>query len=159
MELSFTADELEQIKEIQKKYPQKDASIMPVLWFAQKKFGWISKDLIIYISQILNVSPSKVEGVVTFYTMFFKKPMGRYHIQVCTNVSCMLNKGVELYKYISNKLGIENMQVTEDGRFSLEEVECLGACGKAPIVAINENYYENMTIEKIDMILLSLYEN
>ena len=153
MEVLFTADELKQVEEIQKKYPQKESSIMPVLWMAQKKFGWISKDVIIYVADLLDISPSKVEGVATFYTMFFKKPMGRYHIQVCTNVSCMLREGEKLYKYISDKLGIGNMEATSDGLFSLEEVECMGACGGAPMIAVNDDYYENMTIEKIDELL------
>jgi len=96
------------------------------------------------------------EVVATFYTMYFKKPMGKYHIQVCTNVSCMLLKGKELYAHTSEKLGIKHMERTEDGVFSLEEVECMGACGGAPMIAVNEDFYEYMTAEKIDGILDNL---
>lgn len=157
MEIKFTQEELEQVKEIQKKYPQKESSIMPILWFAQKKTGWISKEVMEYVADLIEVSPAKVEGVATFYTMFFKKPMGKYHIQVCTNVSCMLREGVKIFQYISDKLNIGHMEMTEDGKFSLEEVECMGACGGAPMIAINEDYYENVSIEKVDKILEDLH--
>ncbi|MDR0927846.1 MAG: NADH-quinone oxidoreductase subunit NuoE [Ignavibacteria bacterium] len=156
MEISFSKDDLVLIDNIQAKYPVKDASIMPVLWLAQKKFGWISPDVILLVAQLLSVSPSKVEGVATFYTMFYKKPMGKYHIQVCTNISCMLRDGVKIYDYLSDKFNIKNMETTADGMYSLEEVECMGACGGAPMIAINEDYYENITIEKLDSILNTL---
>lgn len=156
MEIQFTQEELDQIQEVQKKYPKKESAIMPLLWIAQKKIGWISKDIIKYVADILEISPSKVEGVATFYTMFFKKPMGKYHIQVCTNVSCMLREGTKIFQHISNKLNIKHMETTQDGKFSLEEVECIGACGGAPTIAINEDYYENMSIEKVDKILEEL---
>jgi NADH:ubiquinone oxidoreductase subunit E len=97
-----------------------------------------------------------VLGVVTFYTMYHQKEMGKYHIQVCTNVSCMLRGGYDLYDKVKEKLGIENMQVTDDKIFSLEEVECMGSCGTAPMIAVNEDYYENLTKEKVVEILDSL---
>ena len=156
MNIKFDEHELAELQEIQSRYPKKESAIMPVLWFAQKKFGWISNEVIKYIAQLLEVSPSKVEGVVTFYTMFFKKPVGKYHIQVCTNVSCMLREGEKIFRYISEKLNISNMEVTPDGKFSLEEVECMGACGGAPMIAINEDYYENISFEKLDELLATL---
>jgi NADH-quinone oxidoreductase E subunit len=156
MEIIFNENELVEIEKIQVKYPEKESSIMPILWLAQKKFGWISNEVISYIAKLLDVSPSKVEGVATFYTMFFKKPMGKHHIQVCTNVSCMLREGVKIFNHLSDKLKISNMETTEDGMFSLEECECMGACGGAPMVAINEDYYENITIEKLEEILTNL---
>jgi len=156
MEIVFNEKELAEIEKIQAKYPEKESSIMPVLWLAQKKFGWISNEVISYIAKLLDVSPSKVEGVATFYTMFFKKQMGKYHIQVCTNVSCMLREGVKIFNHISDKLKISNMETTDDGMFSLEECECMGACGGAPMVAINEDYYENISIEKLEEILANL---
>jgi len=156
MNIKFDEHELAELQVIQSRYPKKESAIMPVLWFAQKKFGWISNEVIKYIAQLLEVSPSKVEGVVTFYTMFFKKPVGKYHIQVCTNVSCMLREGEKIFRYISEKLNISNMEVTPDGKFSLEEVECMGACGGAPMIAINEDYYENISFEKLDELLATL---
>jgi len=99
------------------------------------------------------MSPTKIEGVITFYTMFHRSPVGKYHIQVCTNVSCMLREGIKIFNYVAEKYNIKNMESTPDGLFSIEEVECMGACGGAPMVCINEDYYENITIEKIDAIL------
>lgn len=153
MEIKFTDEELGQIESLKSKYPDSKSALMGVLWLAQKKFGWISREVIEYVSEILNLPPSLVDGVVSFYTMYFKKPMGQYHIQVCTNVSCMLRGGEDIFKHITNKLGICNGETTPDGLFSLEEVECMGACGGAPMIAINEKYYENLDLHKVDELL------
>ena len=102
------------------------------------------------------MTPQEVLGVVTFYTMYHQKQMGKYHIQVCTNVSCMLRGGYEIFASVKEKLGIENLQVTGDKVFSIEEVECMGSCGTAPMIAVNEDYYENLTKEKVIEILDSL---
>lgn len=156
MEIKFDEQELQKIEEIKSKYPNSKAALMGVLWMAQKKFGWISKDVVEYVANLLDLPPSHVDGVVSFYTMYFKKPMGKYHIQVCTNISCMLRGGDEIYRFISEKLGISNGQVTPDGLFSLEEVECMGACGGAPMIAINEDYYENIDIPFVENLLKNL---
>ena len=156
MEIKFTAEELNEIENIKSKYPTTEAIIMPILWLAQNKFGYISDEVIIYLSELLNIFASKIEGVVSFYTMFHRKPVGKYHIQVCTNVSCMVKDGVKLFNYISDKYNIKNMETTLDGMFSLEEVECMGACGGAPMIAINEDYYENIDIVQLDAILTKL---
>ncbi|MEN6510788.1 MAG: NADH-quinone oxidoreductase subunit NuoE [Chloroherpetonaceae bacterium] len=156
MEISFNPDELAQIDKVKSKYPSQQSAIMDVLWLAQKKWGWISPEIIEYIARLLDLPASSVEGVVSFYTMYFKHPMGKYHIQVCTNISCMLLGGENIYEYIKDKLGIDNHQTTNDGKFSLEEVECMGACGGAPMIAINEDYYYNMNKEKIDKLLAEL---
>jgi len=156
MEIKFTSEELNEIENIKSKYPTTEAAIMPILWFVQNKFGYISDEVIIYLSYILKISTSKIEGITSFYTMFHRKPVGKYHIQVCTNVSCMVRDGIKLFNYISDKYNIKNMETTSDGMFSLEEVECMGACGGAPMIAINENYYENINIDKIDTLLTKL---
>jgi NADH-quinone oxidoreductase E subunit len=156
MEISFNSEELAQIEKIKSKYPSIRSTIMDVLWLAQKKWGWISPEIIEYIAQLLSVPPSSVEGVVSFYTMYFKKPMGKYHIQVCTNVSCMLLGGDNIYEYIKEKLKIGNLETTQDGKFSLEAVECMGACGESPMIAINEDYYYNVDAAKIDKLLSEL---
>lgn len=156
MNVEFSPTELEEIKEMLTQYPEKESAIKDILWLAQDKYGWVSPEIMEYVAKLLEITPSKVEGVVTFYTMFYKKPVGKYHIQVCTNVSCMLREGIKIYKYLSEKYNIGNMEVTSDGKFSLEEVECMGACGGAPMIALNKQYYENMTIEKIDELLNSL---
>lgn len=150
MIMEFTAEEMEKIDRIKSKYPDKKAALMPVLWMAQKKWGWISGDVQETVAGLLGLSLSHVEGVASFYTMYFKKPMGKYHIQVCTNVSCMLLGGEEIYMHVAEKLGIGNNERTADGMFSLEEVECMGACGGAPMIAINEDFYENVDIKIVD---------
>jgi NADH-quinone oxidoreductase E subunit len=156
MDIEFNQEELERVDTIISKYPEKKSALMPVLWLAQKKWGWISKDVMKYIANLLDLSFAHVEGVATFYTMYFKKPMGKFHLQICTNVSCMLRDGDSLYRHVSEKLEIGNMETTPDGQFSLEEVECMGACGGAPMMAVNDDYYENMSIEKIDNLIEEL---
>lgn len=145
----FDETELKQIEEIISRYREPKGALMSVLWLAQKKYGWISPEVIQYVAELLNLPSSHVEGVVSFYTMYFKKPMGKYHIQVCTNVSCLIRGGAEIYSYLVKELGINGGEVTNDGLFSLEIVECMGACGGAPMIAINEDYYENLDIDKV----------
>jgi NADH-quinone oxidoreductase E subunit len=156
MEIKFSSEELQEVETLKSRYPDSKSALMGVLWLAQKKFGWISKEVIEYVAELLNLPPSHVDGVVSFYTMYFKKPMGKYHIQVCTNVSCLLRGGEEIYKHVIEKLGIQNGELTPDGLFSLEEVECMGACGGAPMIVINETYYENMDVQKVDELLSKL---
>ncbi len=156
MKFEFTAVNLEKIERILPKYPDKKAAVMPVLYIAQEQNGWISGEAVVAVAALLEMRPEEVLGVVTFYTMYHKKPAGKYHIQVCTNVSCMLRGGYDIFNQVRAKLGLENGEVTDDGRFSLEEVECMGSCGTAPMIAVNEDYYENLTEEQVDKILESL---
>jgi len=156
MTFRFTEENLKRINDVKKKYPTSLAAVMPVIYIAQEQNGFISNEVMEEISNVLNIDKVNVLSVVTFYTMFHTKQMGKYHIQVCTNVSCMLKGGYDIWNQIKEKLGIENMEVTADGKFSIEEVECMGACGYAPMIAINEDFYENLTKEKIEEILGSL---
>lgn len=151
--MEFTAEELAEVEKIKAKYPNSDAAIMPLLWKAQKKWGWISDDVIRYLAYLLQMPIARIEGIASFYTMYFKKQPGRHHIQVCTNVSCMLQGGEEMLAKFSDKLGIKSGETTADGVFSLEEVECMGACGYAPMIAVDEEYIENLDIDKIDEII------
>ncbi len=152
----FSKEELAKIEEIKARYPEKKAALMPVFWMAQKKWGWLSGEVLHYVADLLEVPYSHAEGVASFYTMYFKKPAGKYHIQVCTNVSCMLRGGEDILANISKLLGIESNEVTEDGLFSLEEVECMGACGGAPMIAVNDDYYENIEISKVEELINNL---
>ena len=156
MSFKFTEENLAKIEQSKKKYPTALAAVMDAVWIGQKQNGYISDEVMLEIANVLGIEKADVLSVVTFYTMYFKKPMGKYHVQVCTNVSCMLRGGYEIYKKVSEKLGIDHLQVTEDGKFSLEEVECMGSCGTAPMIAVNEDYYENLTKEKVFEILDSL---
>jgi NADH-quinone oxidoreductase E subunit len=156
MEFKFTDDNLKRVNESIAKYPHKRAAIMPVLYIAQEQNGFISGEVMTAIANLLEITPEDVLGVVTFYTMYHQQPMGKYHIQVCTNISCMLKGGYEIYDRVKEKLGLDNMQVSPDKLFSLEEVECMGSCGTAPMLAVNEDYFENLTKESTDQIIESL---
>lgn len=149
MEFKFTEDNLQKIQKSISKYPDKKAAVMDALYIAQEQNGYITNEVMEEIGSILEMPVSDVYGVATFYTMYHKKPVGKYHLQVCTNVSCMLKGGMELLKQLKDELGIEEGEVTKDGLFSIEEVECMGACGGAPMISANYDYYENLTPEKL----------
>jgi NADH-quinone oxidoreductase E subunit len=158
-EFKFSSKNLKKIDEIIAKYPVKKPAVMPVLYLAQEQNGWISQEVMEEVARVLDMHPEEVLGVVTFYTMYHQKPMGKYHIQVCTNVSCMLRGAYEIYDKVKEKLGIDNLEVTKDQMFSIEEVECMGSCGTAPMIAVNEDYYENLSKEKALEIITSLKKN
>ena len=153
MSTTFSSDELQEVARLKGLYPEPKAAIMPVLWMAQKKWGWLSEEVLRYVGDVMELPYAHVMGVATFYTMYFKKPMGKHHVQVCTNVSCMLRGGDKIFDHVKSKLGIGHNEATVDGKFSLEEVECMGACGGAPMIAINETFYENTSIEAVDALL------
>lgn len=155
-EFKFTPENIERINKEIAKYPEKKPAVMATLYLAQEQNGYISNEVIKEVAGILEMNSEEVLGVVTFYTMYFQKPMGKHHIQVCTNVSCMLRGGYEIWDQVKEKLGLDNLGVSADQKFSLEEVECMGSCGTAPMIAVNEDYYENLTKEKVDEILKSL---
>jgi NADH-quinone oxidoreductase E subunit len=156
MEFKFSEENKSKIEQALKKYPRPEAAVMPLLYIAQEQNGWISQEVISEVALTLSMPPEDVLGVATFYTMFYKKPVGKYHVQVCTNVSCMLKGGYEIWDKVKDKLGIENGGVTPDSMFSLEEAECMGSCGTAPMIAVNEDFYENLTPQKVIDILDSL---
>ncbi len=153
MEIKFTEENLKKLEEAKSHYPTNDAALMSALWLAQYQFGWLSTDVMKYVGNLLNIPYEHVLGVAEFYTMYNKKPVGKHHLQVCTNVSCMLCGGYDVVDYISNKLYISVGETTPDGKFTLIEAECLGSCGTAPMMQINDYYEENLTKDKIDAIL------
>jgi NADH-quinone oxidoreductase E subunit len=153
MEFKFTQENLNKIELETKKYPHSKSAVMASLYIAQEQNGFISNEVIKEVAEVLGITAEEVLGVVTFYTMFHQKQMGKYHIQVCTNVSCMLRGGYEIWDQMKDKFGIDHLGVTEDQKFSLEEVECMGSCGTAPMIAVNEDYYENLTKKKVEEIL------
>ena len=139
--------------EIVARYPKKEAAMLPVLYLAQEEFGFIGPEAIEYVAKLMDQAPARVYGVVSFYTMFNMKPIGRHHIQICRTLPCALRGAEVVTASIKQKLGIEPGQTTPDGRFTLSEVECLASCGTAPMMQVNDDYYENLTEEKIDAIL------
>ena len=142
-----------QIQTLMGKYPRKRSALIPSLQIAQKEAGYLSPDILCEIAKIFELSPNEVNEVASFYTMLFKKPVGRYVIQVCTNISCMLCNAEEILAHLTRRLGIQPGETTPDQKYTLMEVECLGSCGTSPVVQINDTYYENLTLEKIDAIL------
>lgn len=151
--MKFSDENLSKIEELKKKYPTTKALTLPVLWMAQRQFGWISPEAMEYVAELLDVPVKLIYGVVTFYTMFNTKPVGKYHLQVCTNVSCGLLGGEEIRDHICQKLNLKLGETTGDERFTVTEVECMGSCGTAPMMAVNDDYHENLTLEKVDRFL------
>ncbi len=142
-------------KEI-KKYPEKKAALLPALHIAQKEQGWISKKTMEEIAAILEIKPIEVMEVVSFYTMFNMTPVGKYHLQICTNLSCSLLNSRHMVNHLQEKLGITSGETTKDKKFSLSTVECLGSCGTAPMMQVNDEFHENLTKQKIDALLDNL---
>jgi NADH-quinone oxidoreductase subunit E len=138
------------------RYPVKRSAMVPMLLFGQDEVGYVSDEIIAEVARRLGVPTVEVDEVITYYSMLRRRPAGKYHLQVCTNISCMLRGGQEILEHCQKKLGIGHKQTTPDGVFSLEEVECLGACCGAPAMQVNYDYYENLTPEKVDALLEKL---
>ncbi|MDH3628515.1 MAG: NAD(P)H-dependent oxidoreductase subunit E [Acidobacteriota bacterium] len=152
----FGAEFESKVDGIVKRYPEKKAAMLPVLWEVQKSKGWIDSDSEAWVAERLGTTPAHVHGCVTFYTMYKQKPSGRHHIQVCTTLSCMLRGSDELVEHLKGKLGIQEGEVTADGKFSLVRVECLGSCGTAPMFQLNDDYHEDLTLDQVDRLLEKL---
>ncbi|MFQ5901045.1 MAG: NADH-quinone oxidoreductase subunit NuoE [Thermodesulfobacteriota bacterium] len=146
----------EKIEEIVRQYPDKGSALLPALHVAQEKYGHITKKAMEEVAEILSVPTINVQEVATFYTMYNKAPVGKHHIQICTNVSCSLLGAEHLLDYLQRKLGITVGETTHDNTFTLTTVECLGSCGTAPVMQINDTYYENLTEAKLDEVLKQL---
>lgn len=144
------------IQKEMKRYETVDSAIIPALYQAQKEYGYISSAVIDELASIMGISARKIHEVNSFYTMFNKKPVGKYHIQVCTNIVCSCVGARETMDYICNKIGVKPDEVSKDGRFMVSAVECLGSCGTAPMAQINDEYHENLTPEKINRLLETL---
>jgi NADH-quinone oxidoreductase E subunit len=149
----FTQENLDKIDRLKKLYPTSKALTLPALWIAQEQFGWISPQTMKYIAGLLDLPLHHVYGVATFYTMFNTKPVGKYHLQICRNVSCQLMSSEKITDYICKKLAIKVGETNSDGRFTLSEVECLGSCGTAPMMQVNDDYFEHLTTDKVDKLL------
>ena len=147
---------IDNIKKSLTKYPNKQSAAMDALRIVQEEVGYLTGDAISEVAEILDMPPAELNEVATFYTMYNKKPVGRHHIQVCTNVSCSLLGSEHIVEFLSRRLGIKKGETTSDKKFTLSEVECLGSCGTAPMMQINDDYYENLTDGKIEEILRKL---
>jgi NADH-quinone oxidoreductase E subunit len=147
--VEFTPAMLAELERIQRRYPTRQASVLPALWLAQEAFGWISREVIECVARLCDLPPSHVYGVVSFYTMFNRSPKGRYHVQLCTNLTCQLRGAEHVLECLRRKLGIELGQTSEDGLFSLDEVECLAACEMAPMAQVNDDFVGPLSEESV----------
>ena len=153
MALAFSAESEQRIREALDEYHDAQAALLPVLHVAQDQFGWLSGEAIDLVARRLALPRMHVVSVVSFYTMFHTQPVGRHHIQVCRTISCAMAGAPSIVRHIEEKLGIGPGEVTPDGRFSLEEVECLALCGSGPAMLVNKTEYENLSPQKVDAIL------
>ncbi len=150
---AFPPEARQRIDEILKRYPTKQAALLPVLWVAQETWGWISKEAAEEVARILELSPAHVDGVLTFYTMYNLSPVGRNLLQFCTSISCHLAGAQRLADHCKKRLGIDYEQTTGDGRFTMVEVECIAGCDRAPSMMVNDVYHEPMDEKKLDRLL------
>jgi NADH-quinone oxidoreductase E subunit len=139
-----------------KRYPTRESMILPALWLTQEQEGWISAEAIAYIADRIGTFASQVFECATFYTMYNLHPMGRNHICICRTLSCWLRGKQEIVDFLKNELGLKPGEIGADGKFSLEEVECLGHCGTAPVVQVNGEFHENMDVDKLKSLLATL---
>jgi NADH-quinone oxidoreductase subunit E len=146
-----------EIRKIRDEYPDPQSAVLPALSLAQREYGgWLPEQAFDEVAEVMGLPATYVASVASFYTMLYGKPVGRHLIQVCTNLSCSLLGAEHLLDYIGGKLGIGVGETTQDGRFTLIEVECLGSCGTAPMMQVDDQYYENLTQDKIDHILAEM---
>jgi NADH-quinone oxidoreductase E subunit len=142
-----------EIDEALARYPNKRSAVLPVLWIAQRQWGWVSPAAMRLVSAAVELPETEVFGIATFYTMFNLAPVGRYHLQVCMTLSCSLMGADRLFRHLERKLGVGHGETTADGRFTLRRVECLAACGGGPCMQVNFDYHENLDEKKVDALL------
>jgi len=154
----MSPDNIKKIEELKSRYPSPKALTLPCLWMVQYEDGYISLDAIDEISKLIDTPPMEIYRVATFYTMFNLEPVGKHHIQLCKTLSCSLCGKDDILRKLIERLGIGVGESSSDGRYTLSQVECLGSCGTAPVMQINDTYYENLTPSKVDEIVDSLEE-
>ncbi|TGK87075.1 NAD(P)H-dependent oxidoreductase subunit E [Leptospira noumeaensis] len=158
MAYQFSQDSEKRFQRLIPQFPSKRSLILPCLFLLQADKGFVDQEGMEYIASRIGdpISLAHVHGVATFYTMYNKKPVGKFHIQICGNISCYLSGSDSITEHVCSKLGIEAGETTGDKKFTVDEVQCLGACGFGPVAQINDKYYENLTPEKIEAILSEL---
>jgi NADH-quinone oxidoreductase subunit E len=152
--MKFSEEFEKRFAEMMTHYPTKRSVLVPTLLYAQDEIGYLSDEAIAEIAKRVELTELEVRNVISYYSMLRTKPAGKYNVQVCTNVSCLLRGGEELLEHCREHLGVtRNKEVTKDGLFSVEEVECIGACSWAPAIQVNYDFHENLTDEKLDEVL------
>ena len=153
MSFAFTPERQERFQALLARYPDKRSVTLPALHMAQEQEGYLSGETIVALARLLSIVPADLMDTVSFYTMFHTKPKGKYLLQVCQTLSCSLAGADELVDHLNEKYEIKAGETTTDGRFTLVKVECLGSCGTAPVLQINDDYYERLSLPKVDRIL------
>jgi len=149
--MALTAHAVDQIRALPARFPEIRSAVMPALDIAQEEIGHLTPEAMTEVAELLNLDPGYVEGVATFYTLFHLEPTGKHHFYVCTNLSCTLRGAVEICDHIKRRIGVDAFQeVSADGLFSVEEVECLGACEYAPMMRYQHRFHYDLTAEKVD---------
>jgi NADH-quinone oxidoreductase subunit E len=156
MSFSLSAESLKRVEELVRRYPKKEAALLPVLHIVQREKGFISPDAERWVAAKLGIPPLQVREVLSFYTLLRREPAGKYVIQVCRNISCFLAGSEDIVKYLEARLGVRAGETTADGKYTLETVECLGNCDHAPCLMINDDDYGPVTREAVDGILKRL---
>lgn len=153
---SFSKSALQEAKSAMERYPRKEAALLPILHIAQQEFGFIDEEAELAVAELMGISPVSVREVSQFYFMVHHHPIGKYHLQVCQNISCTLMGAETILNHIKKRLGIEADQVTDDGKFSLERVECIACCDRAPAMLVNDELHTELTPDKIDELIKKL---
>ena len=152
----FTTDNVAVAEEIIARYPRPKSALIPLLHLAQEQDGHLTEDAMVHIAELIGIQPAEVLGTASFYEMFKREPVGDYVVNVCTNISCMLVGGEELLHHLEHKLGIKAGGTTADGKFTLEDVECIAACTEAPCLQVNYRYFHKVTHDEVDDLLEDL---
>jgi NADH-quinone oxidoreductase subunit E len=154
--IAFSPEQLAEVRRLQGLYPDKRGALLPVLHMAQDTFGYVSLEVQEYVAGLFDLAPSHVHEVVSFYTLYFQQPRGRHIVAVCHNLSCYLAGSRDILAHVKQRLGIDAGETTDDGRVTLQSVECLCACEAAPMMQVDDRYELNLTPEKVDRILEGL---
>jgi NADH-quinone oxidoreductase subunit E len=154
--ITLSENTLQEIEKAASKYVDRKSALMAALWAAQEEYGHLSADVIEAVAAAIGVSNAKAQGLATYHSLYWKKPVGKYVVMLCTNIACTLVGAETCLEHLERKLGIHEGETTPDGRFTLQEVECIGACGNAPAMVINETFYYDLTEARIDDILAGL---
>ncbi len=156
MSFAFTPERKKSFQELIQRYPDKRSVALPALHLAQEQEGYLSRDTIVALARLLGIAPADLMDTASFYTMFHTRPQGKYLLQVCQTLSCSLGESDRIVDHLQEKYKIKVGETTADGKFTLLKVECLGSCGTAPVIQINDDYYEKLTIPKVERILSKL---
>jgi NADH-quinone oxidoreductase E subunit len=149
----FSQETEDKFKHLASIYPRKRSALIPMLLLAQKEDGYIKPATIEYVGKYLDLNPSEVDSIMSFYTLLHRRPVGKYHIMICTNLACLLQGSDEIEACVKRKLGVNLGEITSDGLFSAIEFECLGSCTTAPVMQVNGEFYENLNVRKTEAII------